>query len=69
MLPRLNEKKKVGRKSLPSCVVNKVRTLYPDPNENYTGFQASQKSPVLISKRNLISGLQSEKKKKKEGND
>ena len=28
-----------NRKVLPSCIVNKIRTLYPDCDVNYTGFK------------------------------
>jgi hypothetical protein len=32
-------KPKMTRIPLPSCIVMKIRTLYPDPNKNYKGFQ------------------------------
>jgi hypothetical protein len=45
----LNAKKKCGRTSFPSCLVNSVRAMYPDPGQQYTGFV--QRSPVFKSKR------------------
>jgi hypothetical protein len=33
---------KMERKPLPSCLVMRVRTLYPDPQNQYTGFKAKR---------------------------
>ena len=44
----LNTKKKSGRVSLPSCIVNFVRDTYPDVNNEYTGYI---KSPIFTKKR------------------
>ena len=33
---------KMERKPLPSCLVMRVRTLYPDPHNQYTGFKAKR---------------------------
>jgi hypothetical protein len=30
------------RKPLPSCLVMKVRSLFPDPENRYTGFKAKR---------------------------
>ena len=40
--------KKKLRLALPSCLVGYVRLLYPEPDDNYTGFR---KSPVFKKKR------------------
>ena len=34
---------KMSRKPLPSCVVLKIREMYPDKNNKYTGFQESKR--------------------------
>jgi hypothetical protein len=34
---------KMSRKPLPSCIVMRVRTAFPDPNNKYTGFKAKRK--------------------------
>jgi hypothetical protein len=34
---------KMERKPLPSCLVMRVRMTYPDPRNEYTGFQAKKK--------------------------
>jgi hypothetical protein len=34
---------KEERKPLPSCLVMRVRNLFPDPNDQYTGFKSKKK--------------------------
>ena len=34
---------KEERKPLPSCLVMRVRNLFPDPNNEYTGFKSKKK--------------------------
>jgi hypothetical protein len=36
------ELKKSGNPS-PSCIVMRVRNLFPDPNDQYTGFKSKKK--------------------------
>ncbi len=36
-------RKKMPRLPLPSCLVLRVRDLYPDPNRNYTNFKSKKK--------------------------
>jgi hypothetical protein len=33
-------KKKMSRLPLPSCIMMKVRSLFPDPENNYSGFKS-----------------------------
>jgi hypothetical protein len=37
---------KMKRFPLPSCLVMKVRSIYPDPNNTYTGFKAKKQRKI-----------------------
>ena len=39
---------KEERKPLPSCLVMRVRNLFPDPNDKYTGFKSKKKRKKWI---------------------
>lgn len=41
---------KWNRVTLPACVVSRIRYLYPDPNENYTGYSSDLYTNVLSFK-------------------
>jgi hypothetical protein len=34
---------KMSRMPLPSCIVEKIRSTFPDPHHHYTGFQSKKK--------------------------